>query len=131
MSANAPRAAQKPRQRPAVAQTLFRQIVVNDAPIRQRQVSDHVHSADDLSYRQIGKRAVHYRHQLQSRPSGPGACDLDVLEFDRNQLGYGRLAINVEDQLQRHLGVRQQLAFAREIRTEGVMLVDHRPGATC
>src|SRR5271167_3931635 len=82
-------------------------VVVEDAPVGQRQVGHEMMGADDFANGKIGDRRVHVRNEMQPARSEPGAFDHDVGQIVRDELADLELAVHAGNKLQVDLGFGQ------------------------
>src|SRR5258708_625696 len=66
------------------------QIVVHDLAETKRQIGNDVSAGHDLEHGQFRQRRQRVRHEIQRRRTGPGALELDILQFILDQLADAR-----------------------------------------
>src|SRR6516162_7118302 len=99
------------------------QIVEDDLPQSQRQISDIMAGGNDAAHRQTGNVAQGMLEKLNGGRAGPGALQRDPLAIIAHKLADPRRAIDVRDDLDHEIGFRE--GFQQRLWIELMMLVAH------
>lgn len=73
---------------------------MQDTPVRQHEVRDHVPTSDDAFDGEIGEPAIHVRQESQTGLAFPSAVDANVLKIVADELGDLGLAVDVGQKLE-------------------------------
>src|SRR5262249_13607714 len=101
-------------------------VVVHDLAEAERQIRENVDCRDDLEHRQLGDRRQRMGHQRQSRGTGPGALQCNVLEMILHELAHPRAAVDVRDDLQQE--IREVERGFDGLQVGLAVLIAHRAG---
>src|SRR6202043_267364 len=84
------------------------QIIVHHLAEAEGEVAEDVRCRDHLEHRQFrdGRECVWV--ERERRGTGPGTLDVDVLEIELDELADARAAVDVRDDLEEVVGLRQR-----------------------